>query len=103
MKKFNITSLSFILLLFLSSFGFVEYSVIKPKFNISTTDTTKSIQNRQELVSAKNLGQGQSNDQNTNKDESTESAVVSWAQYFALALKTIFLKLVSIFISFFIM
>lgn len=103
MKKLNITGLSLVLLLFLSSFGFVEYSVIQPKFNISTTDSTKLYQSRNDLLSAKNLGQGRSNDPKSDKKESTENNVVSWTEYFAVAVKTIFLKLVSLFISFFIM
>ena len=102
MKKLNITGLSLVLLLFMSSFGFVEYSVIQPKFSIGVTDSTKSNQSRNDLISAKKLSQGQSTDPKLDKEESTENNVVSWTEYFAAALKTVFLKLVSLFISLFI-
>jgi hypothetical protein len=102
MKKIHVISIAFISLLFLSSFGFVEYSVIQPKFNISINDSTKSNQNRNELVGSKNFSQDQSNDPKADKEESSEKTIISWTEYFALAIKTVFLKLFSLLISFFI-
>jgi hypothetical protein len=80
----------------------VEYSVIQPKFNISINDSTKSNQNRNELVGSKNFSQDQSNDPKADKEESSEKTIISWTEYFALAIKTVFLKLFSLLISFFI-
>ena len=102
MKKINILSAAFVCMLFLSSFGFVEYSVIHPKFNLSITDSTRSNLNRNELVGSKNLSQGQPNDQKPEEEESTEKTIVSWTEYFAMAIKTVFLKAVSLLISLFI-
>ena len=102
MKKFNILSAAFVCMLFLSSFGFVEYSVIRPKLNLSITDSTKSNQNRNELVGSKNLSQGQPTDQKPEEEESTEKTIVSFTEYFAIAIKTVFLKVVSLLISLFI-
>lgn len=102
MKKINILSAALVCMLFLSSFGFVEYSVIGPKFNLSITDSTKSNQNRNELVESKSLSQGQLNDQKPEKEESSKKTIVSWTEYFAMALKTAFLKTVSLLISLFI-
>ena len=102
MKKINILSAALVCMLFLSSFGFVEYSVISPKFNLSITDSTKSNQNRNELVESKSLSQGQPNDQKPEKEESSEKTIVSWTEYFAMAIKTVFLKTVSLLISLFI-
>jgi hypothetical protein len=102
MKKINILSAAFVCLLFLSSFGLVEYSVIHPKFNLSISDSTKSNLNRNELVGSKNLSEGQPNDQKPEKEESTEKTIVSFTEYFAMAIKTLFLKAVSLLISLFI-
>ena len=102
MKQVNILGLAFICLLFLSSFGYVEYSVIQPKFDIIITDSTKINQNSHDLLGAKNFSQDQPNNQKQENDESTEKTVVSWTEYFALAIKAVFLKLISLFISFFI-
>jgi len=102
MKKIHVISIAFIGLLFLSSFGFVEYSVIQPKFTISINDSTKSNQNRNELVGSKSFIQDQTNDQKSEKEESSEKTLVSWSEYFALAIKTVVIKLFSLLISFFI-
>jgi len=102
MKKIHVISMAFIGLLFLSSFGFVEYSVIQPQFNISINDSTKSNQNRNELVGSKSFSQDQSNDQKAEKEDSSGKTLVSWSEYFAIAIKTVFLKLFSLIISFFI-
>jgi hypothetical protein len=102
MKKINILSAALVCMLFLSSFGFVEYSVIRPKFNLSITDSTKSNQNRNELVGSKNLSESQRNDQKPEEEESSEKTIVTWTEYFAMALKTVFLKTVSLLISLFI-
>jgi hypothetical protein len=80
----------------------VEYSVIHPKFNLSISDSTKSNLNRNELVGSKNLSEGQPNDQKPEKEESTEKTIVSFTEYFAMAIKTLFLKAVSLLISLFI-
>jgi hypothetical protein len=80
----------------------VEYSVIHPKFNLSISDSTKSNQNRNELVGSKNLSDDQPNDQKPEKEESTEKTIVSFTEYFAMAIKTLFLKAVSLLISLFI-
>jgi hypothetical protein len=102
MKNAHIISIAFVSILFLSSFGFVEYSVIQPKFNISVRDSTKSNENKSELVVAKNVSQNQSNDQKVDKDETSEQKLGSWNEYFAKAIKSIFLKSVSLFLAFFI-
>lgn len=102
MKKVYVISITFISLLFLSSFGFVEYSVIQPKFNISINDTTKTNQNTTEFVRSKNFSKDQPTDQKPDEEESSEKTLVSWTEYFATAIKTVFLKLVSLLISFFI-
>jgi len=102
MKKIHVISIAFIGLLFLSSFGFVEYSVIQPKFTISINDSTKSNQNRNELVGSKSFIQDQTNDQKSEKEESSEKTLVSWSEYFARAIKTVLIKLFSLLISFFI-
>lgn len=102
MKKVHVISITFISLLFLSSFGFVEYSAIQPKFNISIIDTTQTNQNTTELVGSNNFNKDQSTDQKPDKEESSEKTLISWTEYFAMAIKTVFLKLVSLFISFFI-
>jgi hypothetical protein len=102
MKKIHVISIAFISLLFLSSFGFVEYSVIQPKFTISIHDSTKSNQNRNELVGSKNFSQDQSNDQKPGEENSSEKTLVSWTEYFAMAIKTVFLKAVSLLIALFI-
>ena len=101
MKKVHVISITLISLLFLSSFGFVEYSVIQPKFNISINDTTKTNQNTTEFVRSKNFSKDQSTDQKPDVEESSEKTLVSWTEYFAMAIKTVFLKLVSLLISFF--
>jgi hypothetical protein len=80
----------------------VEYSVIHPKFNLSISDSTKSNLNRNELVGSKNLSEGQPNDQKPEKEESTEKTIVSFTEYFAMAIKTLFLKAISLLISLFI-
>ncbi len=102
MKKINLLSAALVCMLFLSSFGLVEYSVIHPKFNLSMTDSTKSNQNRNDLVGSKSLSQGQPNDQKQKEEESSEKTIVSWTEYFSMAIKTIFLKAVSLLISLFI-
>ena len=102
MKKVHVISITLISLLFLSSFGFVEYSVIQPKFNISINDTTKTNQNATELVRSRNFSKDQSTDQKPDEEVSSEKTLVSWTEYFAMAIKTVFLKLVSLLISFFI-
>ena len=102
MKKINILSAALVCLLFLSSFGLVEYSVIRPKFNLSITDSTKSNQNRNELVGSKSLSEGQPTDQKPEEEESSEKTIVSFTEYFAIAIKTIFLKTISLLISLFI-
>jgi hypothetical protein len=76
--------------------------VIHPKFNLSISDSTKSNLNRNELVGSKNLSEGQPNDQKPEKEESTEKTIVSFTEYFAMAIKTLFLKAVSLLISLFI-
>lgn len=102
MKKINLLSAALVCMLFLSSFGLVEYSVIHPKFNLSMTDSTKSNQNRNDLVGSKSLSQGQPNDQKQKEEESSEKTIVSWTEYFSMAIKTIFLKVVSLLITLFI-
>ena len=102
MKKFKILSAAFVCMLFLSSFGLVEYSVIHPKFNLSITDSTRSNLKRNELVGPKNLSQGQPSEQKPEEEESSEKTIVSWTEYFAMAIKTVFLKAVSLLISLFI-
>jgi hypothetical protein len=102
MKKINILSAAFVCMLFLSSFGLVEYSVIHPKFNLSITDSTRSNLKRNELVGPKNLSQGQPSEQKPEEEESSEKTIVSWTEYFAMAIKTVFLKAVSLLISLFI-
>ena len=102
MKKINILSAAFVCMLFLSSFGLVEYSVIHPKFNLSISDSTKSNLNRNELVGSKNLSESQPNNQKPEEEESTEKTIVSFTEYFAMAIKTVFLKAVSLLISLFI-
>jgi hypothetical protein len=53
-------------------------------------------------VGSKNLSEGQPNDQKPEKEESTEKTIVSFTEYFATAIKTLFLKAVSLLISLFI-
>jgi hypothetical protein len=102
MKQVNILGLALICLLFLSSFGFVEYSVIQPKFNSIITDSTKTNQNSNDLLGSKSFSQDQPNNQKQENDESSEKTLVSWTEYFALAIKAVFLKLISFIISIFI-
>jgi hypothetical protein len=103
MKKVNILSVALVSLLFLSSFGLVEYSVIHPRFNLSITNSTKSNLNRNEWVGkTKKLNDGQPNDQKPKDEESKGETLVSWTEYFALSMKAIFMKAFSLFISLFI-
>jgi hypothetical protein len=53
-------------------------------------------------VGPKNLSQGQPSEQKPEEEESSEKTIVSWTEYFAMAIKTVFLKAVSLLISLFI-
>jgi len=53
-------------------------------------------------VGSKSLSEGQPTDQKPEEEESSEKAIVSWTEYFAMAIKTVFLKTVSLLISLFI-
>jgi hypothetical protein len=53
-------------------------------------------------VGSKSFIQDQTNDQKSEKEESSEKTLISWSEYFALAIKTVVLKLFSLLISFFI-
>jgi hypothetical protein len=53
-------------------------------------------------VGSKSFSQDQSNDQKAEKEDSSGKTLVSWSEYFAIAIKTVFLKLFSLLISFFI-
>lgn len=101
MKKVNVLSIALICLLFLSSFGLVEYGVIQPKFNIDITDSTKLSQIKIDLLESKSFDQEQNGSQKQKKEESAEQNVISWSERIAMAMKMLFLKLTKLIISFF--
>jgi hypothetical protein len=101
MKKIHILSIALISMLFLSSFGFVEYSAIQPKFNINSTDSTKSNQTRNSLIGSKTFSPEKNNDEPQKKEDAAKQNFISWTEYIAIAMKLIFLKVVNLFISIF--
>ena len=74
----------------------------QPKWLQTDASLFQSNQNRNELVGSKSFIQDQTNDQKSEKEESSEKTLVSWSEYFARAIKTVVLKLFSLLISFFI-
>jgi hypothetical protein len=81
--------------LFLSSFGLIEYSVLRPKFNISQQDSVQRVQRQNSNLQNKSI-QSENSPSEERKDQKGSS--IEWSKYILMGMKAILgsiIKLIS--------
>lgn len=96
--KSKLFILSFFSIVLLSSFGFVEYSILGPKYKIiqqdsTQTNQTKGIQNGQKLYDQETLKDSKQKDQDQAKS-------IKWSEYLLIGFKSVIYSMIKLLISF---
>jgi hypothetical protein len=79
--------------LFLSSFGLIEYSVIRPKFSVTQQDSLQRARNQNITLSNKQIST--SNTPSEERKEQKDSSI-EWSKYILMGMKAILGSLIKL-------
>ncbi len=95
--KSNLYIFAFCSILLLSSFGFVEYSVLGPKYKTIVMDSTYSNQ-KKSLLTDRKLYDQESIENSKQKDQD-QAKSIKWSEYLIIGFKTVIYSIIKLIIS----